>query len=60
MHSNTSVVLAGGSLELPHLQHVREIYAGAGPALLWPLWRRRLLARRRSRLRLGRGGGAVR
>ena len=43
MHSNTSVVLAGGSLELPHLQHVREIYAGAGPALLWPLWRRRLL-----------------
>jgi len=43
VHSNTSVVLAGGSLELPHLQHVREIYAGAGPALLWPLWRRRLL-----------------
>lgn len=43
VHSNTSVVLAGGSLELPHLQHVREIYAGAGMGLLWPLWRRRLL-----------------
>ena len=43
VHSNTSVVLAGGSLGVPHLQHVREIYAGAGPALLWPLWRRRLL-----------------
>ena len=43
VHSNTSVVLAGGSLGPPHLQHVREIYAGAGLAPLWPLWRRRLL-----------------
>ena len=32
-----------GSLGLPHLQHMREIYAGAAPAPLWPLWRRRLL-----------------
>jgi glycosyltransferase involved in cell wall biosynthesis len=43
VHSNTSVVLAGSSLGAPHLQHVREIYAGAGPAVLWPLWCRRLL-----------------
>jgi glycosyltransferase involved in cell wall biosynthesis len=43
VHSNTSVVLAGGSLGVPHLQHVREIYAGAGFGALWPLWRRRLL-----------------
>jgi glycosyltransferase involved in cell wall biosynthesis len=43
VHSNTSVVLAGGALGPPHLLHVREIYAGAGSAALWPLWRRRLL-----------------
>jgi glycosyltransferase involved in cell wall biosynthesis len=43
VHSNTSVVLAGSSLGPPHLQHVREIYAGAGLGALWPLWRRRLL-----------------
>jgi glycosyltransferase involved in cell wall biosynthesis len=43
VHSNTSVVLAGGALGPPHLVHVREIYAGAGPTWLWPLWRRRLL-----------------
>ena len=42
LHSNTSVILAGAA-SLPHLVHVREIYAGAGPRLLWPLWRRRLL-----------------
>ena len=43
VHSNTSVVLAGPALGRAHLMHVREIYAGAGPAPLWPLWRRRLL-----------------
>ena len=43
MHSNTSVVLGGFALGLPHLLHVREIYTGAGPSALWPLWRRRLL-----------------
>ena len=43
VHSNTSVVVAGGALGPPHLLHVREIYEGAGPAPLWPLWRRRLL-----------------
>ena len=43
VHSNTSVVLAGSTLGPPHLMHVREIYAGAGPGALWPLWRRRLL-----------------
>ena len=43
VHSNTSVVLAGSELGRAHLMHVREIYAGAGPAPLWPLWRRRLL-----------------
>ena len=51
VHSNTSVVLAGGAVAhragAPHLVHVREIYAGsAGSAgtILWPLWRRALMA----------------
>jgi len=50
VHSNTSVVLAGGAVArragVPHLVHVREIYVGAGGAVgsaLWPLMRRRLL-----------------
>ena len=43
VHTNTSVVLSGGALGVPHLQHVREIYAGVAPAPLWVLWRRRLL-----------------
>ncbi len=50
VHSNTSVVLGGAAVasraRVPHLVHVREIYAGAGGALgskLWPLMRRRLL-----------------
>ncbi len=50
VHSNTSVILSGGAIAraagVPHLLHVREIYAGAGgPAAeaLWPLFRRRLL-----------------
>jgi glycosyltransferase involved in cell wall biosynthesis len=45
VHSNTSVVLATAA-GLPHLVHVREIYAGAGGwagALGWPLLRRLLL-----------------
>lgn len=51
VHSNTSVVLAGGAVArravAAHLVHVREIYAGAGgPAAsaLWPFMRRRLAA----------------
>lgn len=46
VHSNTSVILGGFSVGLPHVLHVREIYAGAGGpagAALWPLMRRRLL-----------------
>jgi glycosyltransferase involved in cell wall biosynthesis len=46
VHSNTSVILGGFSVGLPHVVHVREIYAGAGGvagAALWPLMRRRLL-----------------
>ena len=46
VHSNTSVVLGGQGIGLPHVVHVREIYAGAGGtagAALWPLLRRRLL-----------------
>jgi glycosyltransferase involved in cell wall biosynthesis len=50
VHSNTSVVLAGGAIarraRIPHLLHVREIYAGVGGPvgkLLWPYLRRRLL-----------------
>jgi glycosyltransferase involved in cell wall biosynthesis len=45
VHSNTSVVLGGHALDLPHLVHAREIYAGvAGFAgeLAWPRLRRRL------------------
>jgi glycosyltransferase involved in cell wall biosynthesis len=42
VHTNTSVTLAGfaaaRAARLPHVCHVREIYAGAGPA--WPVWRR--------------------
>ncbi len=45
VHSNTSVVLSGGpaaaAAGVPHVWHVREIYAGWGR--LWP-WHRRLLA----------------
>ena len=50
VHSNTSVVLAGGAIAraagVAHLLHVREIYEGAcgpGAALVWPPFRRRLL-----------------
>ena len=50
VHSNTSVVLAGGAIAAAagaaHLLHVREIYERAGgraAAALWPLFRRRLL-----------------
>lgn len=50
VHSNTSVVLGGHAAAraagAPHVQHVREIYAGAGgpvAAALWPALRRRLL-----------------
>lgn len=40
VHSNTSAVLSGPGLGVPHLVHVREIYAGVFPG--WPLYRRRL------------------
>ena len=48
VHSNTSVILGGqraaADMGIPHVLHVREIYAGAGAAsAAWPLWRRRLL-----------------
>lgn len=46
VHSNTSVVLGGGLgarlAGVPHICHVREIYAGFGWA--WPWYRRLLLA----------------
>ena len=49
VHSNTSAVLGGGPAArrtgIPHLVHVREIYAGAAGragAALWPLMRRHL------------------
>jgi glycosyltransferase involved in cell wall biosynthesis len=45
VHSNTSVVLARPR-GIPHVVHVREIYAGAAGGLAaraWPLWRRRLM-----------------
>ena len=46
VHSNTSVVVAGRAAarhaEVPHVQHVREIYKGVRGASLWPLWRRQL------------------
>jgi glycosyltransferase involved in cell wall biosynthesis len=50
VHSNTSVIVAGGAAArtagVPHVVHVREIYAGAASGLAaraWPLWRRRLM-----------------
>jgi glycosyltransferase involved in cell wall biosynthesis len=50
VHSNTSVILGGGSAAkaagIPHVIHVREIYAGSVGALAargWPLLRRRLM-----------------
>jgi glycosyltransferase involved in cell wall biosynthesis len=46
IHSNTSVILGGAPAariaRLPHVWHVREIYAGW--ARIWPAWRRALLA----------------
>jgi glycosyltransferase involved in cell wall biosynthesis len=49
VHSNTSVILGGGSAAdtagIPHVVHVREIYEGAAGrigAAGWPLLRRRL------------------
>jgi glycosyltransferase involved in cell wall biosynthesis len=45
VHSNTSVIV-GRVRGLPHVVHVREIYAGAASgaaARAWPLWRRRLM-----------------
>jgi glycosyltransferase involved in cell wall biosynthesis len=51
VHSNTSVILGGGGAAkaagVPHVLHVREIYAGAVggvAARAWPAFRRRLLA----------------
>jgi glycosyltransferase involved in cell wall biosynthesis len=51
VHSNTSVILGGGpaakAAGVPHVIHVREIYAGAAGGLAargWPLLRRRLMA----------------
>jgi glycosyltransferase involved in cell wall biosynthesis len=50
VHSNTSVVVGGFAAAraagVPHVVHVREIYAGAASGLAaraWPLWRRRLM-----------------
>lgn len=50
VHSNTSVILGGGAAAsaagIPHVVHVREIYAGATggiAARAWPLMRRRLM-----------------
>lgn len=45
VHSNTSVIV-GRVRAVPHVVHVREIYAGAAggmAARVWPLWRRRLM-----------------
>jgi glycosyltransferase involved in cell wall biosynthesis len=45
VHSNTSVIL-WAPRNLPHVVHVREIYAGATSGIAaraWPLWRRRLM-----------------
>ncbi|HEX6713583.1 MAG TPA: glycosyltransferase family 4 protein [Thermoleophilaceae bacterium] len=41
VHSNTSVIL-WRPRDVPHVVHVREIYAGLAPRA-WPLWRRRLM-----------------
>jgi glycosyltransferase involved in cell wall biosynthesis len=50
VHSNTSVVVGGfaaaGAAGVPHVVHVREIYAGAASGLAaraWPLWRSRVM-----------------
>lgn len=47
VHSNTSVVLSGAAAaatgRLPHVWHVREIYAGSEFELVWPAFRRLLL-----------------
>jgi glycosyltransferase involved in cell wall biosynthesis len=45
VHSNTSVIV-GRPRGVPHVVHVREIYAGAASGMAaraWPLWRRRLM-----------------
>lgn len=42
VHANTSVVLSAGAAGLPHVVHVREIYAGTGFGPLWPALRWRL------------------
>jgi glycosyltransferase involved in cell wall biosynthesis len=42
VHSNTSVVLSGVAVGLPHVWHVREIYAGSGLERGWPAYRRLL------------------
>ena len=49
IHSNTSVILGGAAAaataRLPHLWHVREIYAGSGSYdRAWPAFRRLLLS----------------
>jgi hypothetical protein len=47
VHTNTSTLLCGQAVaraaRAAHVVHVREIYEGAGPGVLWPLLRRRLL-----------------
>lgn len=50
VHSNTSVIVGGyraaRAVGVPHVVHVREIYAGAVSGLAaraWPLWRARLM-----------------
>ena len=45
VHSNTSVIW-WRPRDVPHVVHVREIYAGAATGMAsraWPLWRRRLM-----------------
>ena len=46
VHTNTATLLCGQAVArgagAAHVVHVREIFAGAGPARLWPLLRRRL------------------
>ncbi|HWC87743.1 MAG TPA: glycosyltransferase [Solirubrobacteraceae bacterium] len=48
MHSNTSVVLGGAAaaaaVRLPHVWHVREIYAGSQFEAAWPAFRTALLS----------------
>jgi glycosyltransferase involved in cell wall biosynthesis len=50
VHSNSSVIVGGSAAAraagVPHVVHVREIYAGAAGGLAaraWPLWRARLM-----------------